>query len=124
MPNDEAEQARPDLHHHIFRLALDGRLFRAPISANPQRVLDFGTGTGIWAMDFGDEFPSAQVIGTDLSPIQPDWVPPNVKFYVDDVESDWVDADGRDTGHDFIYGRAMAGSIRDWVGCIIKYCAL
>ncbi|KAJ9616825.1 hypothetical protein H2200_000544 [Cladophialophora chaetospira] len=114
LPNDEAEQARLDLHHHVFRLALGGRLVRAPISTSPQRVLDFGTGTGIWAMDFGDEFPSAQVIGTDLSPIQPDWVPPNVKFYVDDIESDWVDADGGEFGYDFIHGRAMSGSIKDW----------
>lgn len=50
-------------------------------------VLDIGTGTGIWAIDFGvwDCFyveetllsiaairnPSAYVVGTDLSPIQP-----------------------------------------------------
>jgi ubiquinone/menaquinone biosynthesis C-methylase UbiE len=30
--------------------ALDDRLFVAPINNNPQRVLDVGTGTGIWAM--------------------------------------------------------------------------
>jgi hypothetical protein len=28
--------------------------------------------------DFGDDHPECQVIGTDLSPIQPQWVPPNV----------------------------------------------
>jgi methylase of polypeptide subunit release factors len=33
-------------------------------------VLDIGTGTGIWAIDFADEHPEAEVIGTDLSPIQ------------------------------------------------------
>lgn len=40
--------------------------------------LDIGTGTGIWAIDFADEHPETTVIGTDLSPIQPDSV------YVDD----------------------------------------
>lgn len=34
----------------------------------------------------GDLFESATVLGVDLSPIQPDWVPPNVQFVVDDVE--------------------------------------
>ncbi len=34
----------------------------------------------------GDLFESANVLGVDLSPIQPEWVPPNVRFMVDDVE--------------------------------------
>lgn len=33
-------------------------------------VIDIGTGTGIWAIDFADEHPESEVIGTDLSPIQ------------------------------------------------------
>lgn len=49
---------------------MDGKLHFAPIEA-PGKVLDIGTGTGIWAMDLGDEFPEAEVIGTDISPIQP-----------------------------------------------------
>jgi len=32
------------------------------------------------ASDFGDENPGVEVIGTDISPIQPTWVPPNVKL--------------------------------------------
>jgi hypothetical protein len=34
----------------------------------------------------GDQFPAANILGVDLSPIQPEWVPPNVRFMVDDVE--------------------------------------
>lgn len=30
--------------------------------------------------DFADMHPDAEVIGTDVSPIQPSWVPPNVKL--------------------------------------------
>lgn len=29
-----------------------------------RNVLDIGTGTGVWAMDFADEHPKAQVVGT------------------------------------------------------------
>ncbi|KAM5381622.1 hypothetical protein ACJA88_004697 [Fusarium oxysporum] len=71
VPNDDEEQNRMDLVHHIYSLLLAGKLHTAPID-NPQRVLDLGTGTGIWAIDFADEHPSAEVVGTDLSPIQPD----------------------------------------------------
>jgi Methyltransferase domain len=112
LPNDEAEQDRLDLHHHIFRLMLGGKLYRAPITTEPHRVLDFGTGTGIWAMDFADEHPSAFVIGIDLSPIQPNWIPPNCKFYVDDLESEWIYRP--DEAFDYIHGRSMSGCIGDW----------
>jgi SAM-dependent methyltransferase len=109
LPNDEAEQDRLDFHHHLWRLMIGGKLFRAPIGSNPQRVLDLGTGTGIWSIDFADEFPSAFVIGTDLSPIQPSSVPPNCRFYVDDNESEWTF--GPDETFGFIHGRALGGSI-------------
>lgn len=38
--NDETAQDNLDLFHHIFALTLDGKLFLAPISPFPQRVLD------------------------------------------------------------------------------------
>lgn len=51
LPNDEEEQDRMDLLHHIFKLITGGELALAPIGKTPGRVLDFGTGTGIWAME-------------------------------------------------------------------------
>ncbi|KAH9212142.1 putative methyltransferase [Leptodontidium sp. 2 PMI_412] len=107
-PNDETEQDRLDLHHHIFNLVAEGKLFYAPID-NPSRVLDAGTGTGIWAMDFADQFPGSYVLGTDLSPIQPGWVPPNLEFEVDDMEDTW-----RHKPFSFIHLRCLAGSLKDW----------
>lgn len=35
-----------------------------------------------------ESFPSARVIGCDLSPIQPHWTPPNVEFRVEDLEDE------------------------------------
>jgi tRNA1(Val) A37 N6-methylase TrmN6 len=47
LPNDEIEQDRLDLQHHLFRLTIDGALYLAPIPKDVQNVLDIGTGTGI-----------------------------------------------------------------------------
>ncbi|KAE8418606.1 S-adenosyl-L-methionine-dependent methyltransferase [Aspergillus pseudocaelatus] len=108
LPNDEQEQDRLDLSHHIYRMVLKGELHAAPIK-NPARVLDIGTGTGIWAIDFADEHPESEVIGNDLSPIQPSWIPPNLRFEVDDFEAPW----SYSQPFDYIHGRELEGFIRD-----------
>ncbi len=51
IPNDEAEQSREDMLHTMMMEATDGRLFYAPLGPNPQKVIDLGTGTGLWAME-------------------------------------------------------------------------
>ncbi|OAA33473.1 TAM domain methyltransferase [Moelleriella libera RCEF 2490] len=109
-PNDEREQDRLDMLHHAITRLLDGRLFLAPIQPNGLKILDIGTGTGIWPISMGDTYPGAFVTGNDLSPIQPSWVPNNVKFLVDDVELDWVQS----SQYDYIHCRYMAASIKDW----------
>lgn len=51
IPNDEAEQNREDMLHTMMMESTDGRLFYAPIGPNPQKVIDLGTGTGLWAIE-------------------------------------------------------------------------
>jgi ubiquinone/menaquinone biosynthesis C-methylase UbiE len=43
------------LMHHPHSLVLDNKLYMSLIKSNIQNVLDIGTGTGIWAIDFGSE---------------------------------------------------------------------
>ncbi|CCX16289.1 Similar to tRNA1(Val) (adenine(37)-N6)-methyltransferase; acc. no. Q87SB8 [Pyronema omphalodes CBS 100304] len=66
MPTDEKEQDRLDMHHEIMSGIMGGKIYMAPLE-HPARILDIGTGTGIWAIDMADRFPDAEVIGTDLS---------------------------------------------------------
>ncbi|KAK1978795.1 methyltransferase domain-containing protein [Colletotrichum cereale] len=108
LPNDEKEQSRLDLQHTIALRIFNNELGLAPIS-KPHRVLDIGTGTGIWAIEFADRYPESEVLGTDLSPIQPEYVPANCRFEIDDAEDEW--AFGQK--FDYIHGRYMCTSIFD-----------
>lgn len=128
--------------HHLFKLLSGGDLHRAPLprdlghddrdtnsasspgsnsssnshpsptSGTSRRILDIGTGTGEWALEMAEDFPSIDIIGTDLSPIQPNWAPPNCRFFIDDAESDWTFTPGE--AFDYIHARSLGGGIGDW----------
>lgn len=62
-------------------------------------------------MQIADKYPSAEVIGMDISPVQPQWVPPNLNYEVDDLEQEWL---YKSDLFDLIYVRFMFMAIRDW----------
>ncbi|KAI8208319.1 Secondary metabolism regulator LAE1 [Colletotrichum sp. SAR 10_65] len=113
LPNDDQENSRLDSNHQLWLITLDNKLGIAPPCEKDStvgRVLDVGTGTGIWAIDFGDEHPEADVYGNDLSAVQTALVPPNVKFEVDDIEDEWTYS----RPFDYIHSRLMTSSLSDW----------
>ncbi|KAF5499740.1 Secondary metabolism regulator LAE1 [Colletotrichum fructicola] len=110
-PNDNKQTEALDFNHFWQLDYFGGRLTMAPIGDSPHHVLDVGTGTGIWAIDFADTYPSAEVIGVDISPIQPSWIPPNVKFQIDDFELDWT---FRENFFDFVHIRNLEAAVADW----------
>ncbi|KAM0263628.1 hypothetical protein ACHAPA_008717 [Fusarium lateritium] len=120
-PNDELEVERLDAQYNILKILLDGRGTLCQFSQEdpPYKVLDIATGSGHWAVDMGDEYPEAHVVGTDLSPIQTDLVPPNVEFIIDDATDKWPQ--GRDwCSFDLIHTRATLGCWSDMKAQIIE----
>ncbi|KAK1781455.1 S-adenosyl-L-methionine-dependent methyltransferase [Copromyces sp. CBS 386.78] len=110
-PNDEKAMEVMDIFHHAMTLILNDRLYTAPLSKDIKNALDVGTGTGLWAVDFADEFPTCNVVGTDISAIQPNWVPPNLQFDIDDASKTWTYPDNH---FDYVHIRWLSGTMKDW----------
>ncbi|KAF2147597.1 uncharacterized protein K452DRAFT_293995 [Aplosporella prunicola CBS 121167] len=110
LPNDEDELDRLDLQHEMWKMVLKGALYMSPIPDSVQSVLDVGCGTGVWSIQFAEEHPGAQVIGTDLSPVQPSFVPPNCSFLVDNAEKEWA----FDQKFDFVHVRMLCMGMHSW----------
>ncbi|KAI9810834.1 MAG: hypothetical protein M1827_006041 [Pycnora praestabilis] len=154
-PNDELENERLDLQYELLKFVFGGKAYYAPIT-NPKKILDIGTGTGMWPIEMGEsphplitifevrinlfcsggvpevrsrfykelvyEITSTdwkhQITGTDLSPIQPDWVPDNVHFVIDDAaEDDWLYPP---SSFDYIHTRVLLGCFEDFRTIIAK----
>lgn len=111
IPSDDQEMERNDLQHCKFAMLMGDQLHLAPIPDHPQKILDLGTGSGIWAIDMADQHPSARVIGVDTTAVQPTMIPPNLTFELDDIEDDWL---WGESSFDFIHGRELIMAIRDW----------
>ncbi|KAG6157662.1 hypothetical protein E4U51_008011 [Claviceps purpurea] len=118
VPNDDQQLESEELCHHVITNLLDDQLFVAPLEIEKiHRVLDVGTGSGIWAIEFADRFPNTSVIGTDISPCQPQWLPPNVRFEIEDATLEWT----WDTDYfDFIHIRYIFGAFQNWAGLFKK----
>ncbi|KAF7952845.1 hypothetical protein EAE96_006070 [Botrytis aclada] len=111
MPMDGVEMDRIDMAHAKYFMLLEKKRFLALIDTDVQKVLDLGTGTGVWSIDFADAYPSAEVVGVDIAPIQPFWTPPNCQFQVDDITKPWTWK--KDT-FDFVFARDLLFSVRNW----------
>ncbi|KAG6163487.1 hypothetical protein E4U51_005676 [Claviceps purpurea] len=113
LPNDDQQLESDDISHHYLTILLGDQLFLAPLERDRLHdpVISYLRILTKLDSEFGDRFPNASVTGTDISPCQPQWVPPNVHFEVDDASLEWT---WNENHFDFIHIRYIVGGIQDW----------
>jgi len=117
LPVDAREQERLTWQHRTLH-ALIGEHYVGPVdvilSTNQddrrKRVLDLGTGTGCWALDMAQRFPSARFNAIDIVPIQTRHPPNNVHFEMHDITQEFRWASGT---MDVVHARSIMLAVRD-----------
>ncbi|KAK0649060.1 S-adenosyl-L-methionine-dependent methyltransferase [Cercophora newfieldiana] len=116
-PVDAVQNSAFDILHNAQLIALDNKLFQSPLGDELGKVLEIGTGTGMWVVDLAHQYPTASVTGTDITATQPAWIPPNSTFVVEDCLLDWSWPPNH---FDFIHIRALYGCVPDWTALYEK----
>ncbi|KAF8274911.1 S-adenosyl-L-methionine-dependent methyltransferase [Lactarius quietus] len=122
MPADEDELRRFELFHRMIRFVFGNKIYVGPVEkvlspdrdtgGEKLRVLDMGTGGGLWAVDMADEFPHVEVTGVDLAPLQPRMVPTNCTFELCDLEARCLPYPSN--SYDVVHARNMHSGIHDY----------
>ncbi|KAE9376012.1 S-adenosyl-L-methionine-dependent methyltransferase [Stipitochalara longipes BDJ] len=135
----DSRDPNPEVFHHIEEIPerLDeqhdittqilGFLIHPTISINlsrqrgPLRIADIGTGTGSWLIDVARTFPSAELIGFDISTSafpHPSTLPPNISFRTQDMLSPFPSSEIGT--YDLIAVRfiSMATTRSEWISTI------
>ncbi|KAH9896186.1 S-adenosyl-L-methionine-dependent methyltransferase [Xylariomycetidae sp. FL2044] len=87
--NNPKEKDRIEMQHRSIVEIWEGLLYLCPLEV-PATVLDVGTGSGIWALDFASKNPQSKVLGVDIEPIRPAKKLPNCTFKSMDITLPWT----------------------------------
>ncbi|KAG5983511.1 hypothetical protein E4U55_007977 [Claviceps digitariae] len=116
-PIDEWALDGMDIFHKFYLQKL-GKLFRSPLKWSADRtcrVLDLGTGTGIWSFDVAEfaykEGYAVKVMAIDINMIQPSRIPREVTILQQDLEQPSWGPSVLDNC-DLVHLRHLNGSIR------------
>ncbi|KZS94701.1 hypothetical protein SISNIDRAFT_484240 [Sistotremastrum niveocremeum HHB9708] len=87
LPRDPKERDRLNVQHELWKKVMKG-ICPMPKDAldeflaaktNPA-IMDLGSGSGVWAVEMAQVYPSARVVGIDLVAAVPPPIPPNCLF--------------------------------------------
>ncbi|CAE6487325.1 unnamed protein product [Rhizoctonia solani] len=119
LPADDQEMKRMDIEHRMMKFIMGGKNYVGPVvdalakaPGIQRRVLDCGTGNGLWAIEMADEFDWVEVTGVDLAPVQPRRVPPNCVFELFDLDGQRLPYP--DNWFDVVHARSVYTGIRHY----------
>lgn len=119
-PISTPEHERLDAQHRAFADLMGGKVFHAPLShsfpAAPRRILDLGCGTDLFTAQLSRLFPTAQVVGVDLSPVPTDrhGQLPNLRYLRGDAAALLRSGELEAGSFDYVFERLLILGVAGW----------
>ncbi|KAJ7699653.1 S-adenosyl-L-methionine-dependent methyltransferase [Mycena rosella] len=88
LPSDRTEEERLILQHQALKKLFENRILLAPVNLKgDDKVLDIGTGAGLWILDLARSVdPAVSMVGVDIeSHLFPTSHPQNLEFRIESV---------------------------------------
>ncbi|KAG8961354.1 hypothetical protein FRC03_005452 [Tulasnella sp. 419] len=118
LPSDNPEMERLTRQHRMIKLGMGGLVWPqqrinqvlAPSPGTVKRILDVGSGSGVWAVEMAECFPHVEILGIDLVPPVVKYIPPNCRFEIANfLEGDLVERWGT---FDVVHCRNIGAGLR------------
>ena len=93
-----------------------GDRIRYELDPRDARLRPYSHVTDLTPQPTAEQHPEADVLGNDLSPIQPEYVPANCRFEIDDIDDTWV----YNHQFDYVHGRYVISFLTDPAGLFKK----
>ncbi|KAJ7888965.1 S-adenosyl-L-methionine-dependent methyltransferase [Mycena olivaceomarginata] len=103
----KGEKKRLDERHEAWSQYFRGDLWLAVAEIakmDPRRIIDLGCGSGAWAIQAALQFPDAQVVGLDMSPLPDRQIPGNMSFQLGDLTKE---LDLEPNSFDIVHARSV-----------------
>ncbi|KAL8782672.1 MAG: hypothetical protein Q9195_009602 [Heterodermia aff. obscurata] len=123
--NDAAEFARLEDQADAHTEFMSQKIIHAPLH-HPQKILEVGCGTGNVCRQLAQQFPSATILGVDITPVPPfPNTPPNISYITGDIRQVAASDQRLKNGAlDYIFGRLLLGGMTSWPTYIRQMTAL
>ncbi|KAF7366962.1 Methyltransferase str3 [Mycena sanguinolenta] len=113
-----SDSERLDTMHNTIARYFGNKLGPAPLDGlHPRKIIELGCGSGAWAIQAAKQFPDAQVVAVDQSPLPDRIIPSNMSFQLANLAQR---LEFQDETFDIVHARMVMMHVADGSNALLR----